>query len=437
MNRGFKRVIGLVGAVGLLAACALPGDSEDNLPPGQALPSTPSQEVLRVSGAASAGARLRITLPSIRLQKLEPEDEAQVFVVMADGRGNTSYFVTPANRSGAQRAQFDLTDVPLELTITDQTDLITVWVLVVHNTHYLATERFGLETLAASLSAGFERWLHAGEPASDPLATIVSASEGLLYEWFASVDVLGQTTIALPRDDNWRTGLDSQRSRDGGLTTVYSVQYVSADEVLRQPTPTLESERPGYRLRADELFINGTSTFDWYEGEDSTYVNTLTEGAYEIRLTQLVQRDFGMSWGSIEGERFTTYLAEARVRLVETDVADGRYGIWFHYQDDYNFVYFGLSNQGEYRVAVIRDNSNRLEVQDWTPHPGVRRGAATNTLTVQVETGGKITLSLNGERLLSFVDQTFDGGSIAFFCYAESVPATCRLERLRIWEPVD
>jgi hypothetical protein len=84
---------------------------------------------------------------------------------------------------------------------------------------------------------------------------------------------------------------------------------------------------------------------------------------------------------------------------------------------------------------VVVHNSNRVEIQDWTPHPAILRGAATNTLTIEAYSGGTYTLSANGEQLLTFKDQTFDGGSIAFFCYAQSVPATCRLERLRVWEP--
>jgi len=46
-----------------------------------------------------------------------------------------------------------------------------------------------------------------------------------------------------------------------------------------------------------------------------------------------------------------------------------------------------------------------------------------------------VALSINGERVRTFDDETFTSGSIAFFCYAQSVPATCRLERIRIWQP--
>ncbi len=96
-----------------------------------------------------------------------------------------------------------------------------------------------------------------------------------------------------------------------------------------------------------------------------------------------------------------------------------------------------MSNQGEYRAAVIVRNSNRIELQDWTQHPAIRRGAASNTLKIAASSDGDMALSVNGEQLAIFNDQTFTSGSIAFFCYAESVPTTCRLTHLRVWERTD
>jgi hypothetical protein len=389
-----------------------------------------------LSGTSGSGARLRVTVPSIKLLKAQSGTGVQLFVVLADAQGTYSYLVHPANRAGDTTDAIDLTASPLELTLSDDTTAVALWIVAVHNTRYFATEMFGLDPLVASLGNGLSDWLAGGNRMDDPLAAIVSASRGALYEWFAQAEVLGESMITFEKRDNWDVGLDSQRSPDGGLNLVYTVQYVSAADVARIPTPTPVGERTGYALVADETFEDGATPGPWYQGEDSTYVNRIVEGAYEIRLTSLVQRDFGLSWGSLEGQRFENYIIEARVRLVEDDVADARYGIWFNYQDDYNFIYFGISNAGEYRVAVVVHNSNRAEIQDWTPQPAILRGAAVNTLTIEAYSGGTYTLSANGEQLLTFKDQTFDGGSIAFFCYAESVPATCRLERLRVWEPV-
>jgi hypothetical protein len=423
---------------GILLGCTPRNDPDKVSNPSLATlpvpPPTPATDALQVNETSASGARLRVTLPSIKLLKYSPETEVQLFVVLSDPQGSYSYLLYPANRPGAEADTFDLSAFPLELSVDDRTATLSLWVLAIHNTRYEAAETFGLDSLAASLGMGFRNWLANGDPNDDPLAAVIGASKGALYEWFAGINVLGQNVITFTAEENWNVGLDSQRSPDGGLNTVYSVQYISASDVALLPTLTPTSEHPGYVLRVDETFARGQSSHSWYQGQDSTYTNQIVDGAYEIRLIDLVERDFGLSWGSLENEQFKDYIVEAQVRLVEDNAAEARYGIWFDYQDDYNFIYFGISDTGEYRVAVIQRNSNRIEVQKWTPDPILHRGAATNTLLIEADADGKITLSANAKQLISFTDRTFDGGSVAFFCYAESVPTTCRLERLRIWE---
>ena len=397
-------------------------------------PPTPSAELLKISGVSGTGARLRVTLPTVKLRRFPPEDGVQLLVVLAAPDGAYSYLLFPANRPGDARDLFDLTAHPLEIGLQPETTRAVLWVLVVHNLDYRPAERFGVDALAASLAYGFRQWLTAGDPTDDPLAAVVSASEGALYAWFANVDVMGQALVTLRAENNWGAKLSSHTSADGGLNVIYTAQYFSPEEAQYLPTATPQPQYPGYVLRVDEDFADGQSAYTWYQGQDSTYVNQVTEGAYEIRLLEIQQRDFALSWGSLEGMSFADYIVEAQVRLVEDDVQDARYGIWFNYQDDYNFVYFGISNSGEYRAAVIRENKRRVELQDWTPHPAIRTGAATNTLTIESHTNGDMTLSVNGETLGTFNDTTFTNGSVAFFCYAKSTPATCRLERLRIWE---
>jgi hypothetical protein len=402
-------------------------------------PPTPATQALQVSDLSSSGARLHVTLPSIKLLKHLPDENSQLFLALADPHGHYTYLLYPANSPGYTTDQFDLTAYPLELSIDDATSTVSLWILAVHNTRYYAAEAFGLDALASSLALGFRNWLDSGDPDDDPLAAVVSASDGALFEWFAGIDVLGQSVTTLRAEENWHAGLNSLQSGDGGLNVVYMVQYLSARDVaLLNATPTpffTNQSRPGYILRVDETFTDGISERRWYQGHDSTFINQITEGAYEIRLTAIEQRDYGLSWGSIEGESFKNYAVEAQVTLLEETVDNARYGLWFHYVDDYNFFYFGISNEGEYRVALIESNNKRREIQDWVPHPAVHPGAAINILTVETGADGAIALGINGERVLNFHDDTFEGGSVAFFCYAESVPATCRLERLRIWEP--
>jgi hypothetical protein len=397
-------------------------------------PATPAEEVLQVSGTSNTGPRLRVTLPLIKLNNRPPEEKVQLFLVLGDARGTYSYMLYPANDAGFAVDQFNLTDYPLEISLNENTSAVTLWILAVHNTRYYAAEVFGLDALVASLGLGFRNWLADGNPGDDPLAAVISASNGVLYEWFAGIDVLGENMITFEAADGWDVGLGSRASPDGGLNAVYSVHYLSSDDIALLPSPTPVPLRPGYHLLVNETFPGGISSQPWYQDQDDTYANHIIDGAYEIRLTDISQRDFGMSWGSIEGAQFKDYILEADVSLVEDNLAGAQYGLWFHYQDDYNFIYFGLSSQGEYRVAVIKDNSSQRTIQDWTPDPAIHPGMATNTLTFEAWSDGMIKLGVNGEQLLSFNDTTYDSGSIAFFCRSTAVPTTCHLTRLQIWQ---
>jgi len=436
LTRHRARALCLVGMglAWLLSACQ--SSPPENPPPASELTphATPSSDVFQVNGVTAGAARLRVTVPAVTLAVPSPDSSVQLFLVLADPDGTYSYLLFPANRSGDATEQFDLSAWPLEISLDDTSSRASLWVLAVHNRYYQAAEQYGLEALVASLGIGFHRWMTQGDALNDPLAAIVSASEGALYEWFGGIDVVGQSIVTFQADESWNIALTSHRSPDGGLNIVYTAQYVSADEAALIPTPSPDVQSGAYTLTYDETFAGGQSSLHWYEGQDSTFTNALTDGAYEIRLTDIVQREYALSWGSIEDARFTDYRAEAEVTLVEEDVQEARYGIWFNYQDDYNFLYFGIANDGRYRIAVILRNDNRLEIQDWQPHPAIRPGAATNTLSVEVSSSGDMTLGINGEPVASFNDRTFNGGSLAFFCYAKSVPTTCRLERLRIWE---
>ncbi len=400
-------------------------------------PPTPADEMIQVSGLAAAGPRLSVTLPLLKLNKRQPEEKAQLFVVIADPKGTYSYLLYPANGAGYATDQFELTDHPLEISLNDQSTRVTLWIVAVHNTRYYAAEMFGLDALVASLGLGFQNWLAEGDPQDDPLAAVVSASDGALYEWFAGIEVLGQQMITFEAQNGWNVGLDSRLSPDGGINAVYSAHHMSADDVALIPTPTLLALRPGYTLLVEDTFAGGTSTHNWFEDGDETYSNRIIDGAYEIRLTAITQRDFGVSWGSIEGEQFSDYLLEAEVSLLDEDAPNVQYGIWFHYQDDYNFIYFGLSNRGEYRVAVVQDNSTLREVKGWTSHPAILAGAARNRLQIEAAADGAITLSINGESLLTFNDPTYTSGSVAFFCRSQTIPVTCRLNNLRIWQAAE
>ena len=461
MGHKLSVLAGILCIAALLAACDGTNLERDNgsrlaPSPNQTSPPTPFAQVLQVSGTSSSADHLRLTLRAIKLLEKAPDEAVQLLIVLADPAGTYSYLLYPANRAGFVTDQFDLSSYPMELLVNESTEQVKLWVLALHNTNYRAAEQYGVDALAASLAIGFFNWVREGDPVDDPLAGVVSASKGMLFEWFAGIEVLGQSVTTFEAARGWDIPPASFHSPDGGLSVVYTMRNIDAqaraDDLATNPatitkvagtlpladtpipTITLTPTPPTYVLRVDDNFAGGINRSSWYEESNTSYTNQVVAGAYEIHLTAIEQREFGISWGSLAGAHFEDYVIEADVALLENDVVNGQMGIWFNYQDDFNFVYFGISNQGEYRAAVIFSNSNHVELADWTPHPAIRSGAATNTLRAVVRPDGRVTLSINGSEVLSYRDETFSAGGLAFFCYAESVPTTCQLKRLRVWE---
>ena len=440
-----------------LSACGIsssdPTSTQSSLTTSPPLP-TPFEETLRVNAVTQDNARLRVTIPALRFLARSPGESVQLLIVLADRAGGYSFLLHPANQTGIMADQVDLSSYPLEINLSNDTEQISLWVLALHNMRYQAAENFGVDSLVATLAQSYKNWLVTGNQTDDPLAAIVANSDGALFEWFAAVDVLGQTIIDFSVGDPWNRLLQSVSSDDGGLNMVYSSDVIS-NTADNTPTPTPTSMitqsvatsipatpvstdpgLPSYRLSVNETFETESPSINWFQEEGETYVNRITDGAYQIKLTAIREREFSQSWGSIENEAFANYRLEAEVQIVESDISDGRTGIWFNYQDDFNFLYFGISNKGEYRVALIARNQTVTEFQNWTSHPAITPGSAVNVLTVESRDDGTVTLSANGTELMSFKESTFSRGSVAFFCYAKSVPATCRLNNLKIWEEV-
>ncbi|WP_119072523.1 hypothetical protein [Aggregatilinea lenta] len=430
----------LLGLSLIAAGCGrLSGSDEPSVtePPGTTA-HTPDSDALRISSEPITGTRLRITFPSIQLPNRDADQDVQLYFLLTDDQGAYSYLLYPANRAGAASDDYALDGYPLELGINDETHRVTLWLLALHNRHYASAESFGVDALASSLAVGFRNWQRGGDTLNDPLAAVVGASDGALYEWFAGITVLGQGMIGFDPNEGWPLGDNDLTTPDGGIAATYTVQLVPSDHTVAVPsgpTPTFPTgPRTGYALAVDETFAGGVSAAAWYEGSDDTYTNRIVDGAYEIKLRDIQDRGFARSWGSIEGRQFTNYTVEAQVRLLDQDAQSAEYGLWLHYQDDFNFVYFGISNDSAYRVAVVQQNQPTRDLQPWTPSDAIQPGAATNILTAETSANGDLTVYVNGTLLGTYHDEAFTGGSVAFFCYAESVPTTCQLERIRIWQ---
>jgi hypothetical protein len=391
---------------------------------------------------------LSVTVSELRLSRAS---DTQVLAVLANGDGSPSYVLYPSNQPGVPEPTLSLADYPLQLAVQDA----ELWVLVVRHHAYPVSERIGQSEIAHQLASGFDQLQVDHSP--NPLAQIVAANKDL-QAWFGEIDVLGEFSIQLTAERNWLVGENHANSADGGFAINYAVSLTAAEdigeiisltpEVIETPlvnvpspgiTPSLstasifERDIPGYRRVISEDFSEARSTVEWFIGSDPTYSANIVNGAYQILLTALEERrnNTALSWGSIQDVTLDNYVVRARVRVLQDEVI-ARYGLWLHYRDDFNFLFFGMENTGRYRVA--RFQTGYTELSPWTSSPVVHTGSAANELEVHLN-GDTYTMAINGTPLVTTSDRAFREGRIAFFCYSESVPATCHLERIEVWIP--
>jgi len=385
---------------------------------------TPARPIVREAVYVSdPNAPLLVGLSEILLTA----EDAQILAVLADENGSPSYVLYPANQPGVLASTITLDDYPLGLDASTP----RLWVVALRHSAYPISESLGQATIASQLATGFAT-LPAELPPS-PLALLVAAQENL-WAWFGEIEVLGEMVILLDET----TGQKEAQSE--GLQLRYEVRRQAAPTatplLIQAPTAAL-SPTPfnplGYRRVVNETFQDAQSNVSWFIGSDPIYSANIINGAYQIVLNELEpeRNNIALSWGSIQNLIFDNYIIRARMRVLQADVI-ARYGLWLHYQDDFNFVFFGVENTGRYRVA--RFQTTYTELAPWTNSPQVQTGSSVNEMIVEVQ-GGMYTLKLNGETLITTSDTAFSEGRVAFFCYAESVPATCHLEELEVWIP--
>jgi hypothetical protein len=413
---------------------------------------TPVRSVARAAVyITDPAAPLHLNLGELSLLSPPAEPDTQLFIALANGDGRPAYLLFPSNQPGVPETLITLSDYPLHLA--SNPGPARLWVLALRHTAYPVAEAVGPETLAAHLALGFDGLQSDLGPA--PLAKIVAAQPDLL-PWFGQVEVIGQLLLALDME-----GQNQAVSADERLSLTYTLSLTLASPTLTDPPPPSPSEAaspssspspspspsfaptiafasrmgqaiPGYRLILRESFDNASSQVRWFIGSDPTYSASFINGAYQIALTGIdPNRDVGLSWGSIQNISFDDYVVRARMRILEPEVL-ARYGLWLHYQDDFNFVFFGVENTGRYRVA--RFQRTYTELVPWAESNSIALGADVNELEIRIE-GPNYSFMVNGQALAVASDTAFEDGRLTFFCYSQTVPATCHLEDLEIWIP--
>ncbi|MCL4878592.1 MAG: hypothetical protein KJ064_18170 [Anaerolineae bacterium] len=409
-----------------LAACSA---FEDTARP-TATPTRP-QEHEAVYTALSGENLLTVTLNELVL--LADSAETQVLAVLADGRGNVAYVLYPSNQPGVADTTFDLGEYPLQLETSAAT--VGLWVLALRHQAYPVAEKIGMSEITAELATVFNRLFAGGIlPARSPSAAVVASADHAMLQWFGEIEIIGETAITLsPSQD---IGAHHLGSPDGGFQLNYTLSR-SETTATNSPdalTPTPLDSYPGYRKVIDETFAGNRSDLRWFVDREEEYVVELNNLSYEVDLLKLDEETQSViSWGSIQDLFFDDYIVRARIRLVQPGTI-GSLGLWLHYLDGNHFLSFALNHLGQYRI--MRYQNRDIELIPWTAAAAINPGGQANLVEVHLN-GNEYTLFINGTAIASVNDDAYNNGRIAFYCYAEEIPATCRLESLEVWIPDD
>jgi hypothetical protein len=129
------------------------------------------------------------------------------------------------------------------------------------------------------------------------------------------------------------------------------------------------------------------------------------------RLHFLIKQENLTQW-SVAGKLFQDGVYEADAQA-NGGPSDNGFGLLCRFKDRKNFYHFEVSSDGYWRAGVMKDG-NWDNWDDWTPHPAILPGNATNHLKVVMK-GDTFTFFVNDQQVTQKQDKTFALGDIGVF----------------------
>lgn len=199
---------------------------------------------------------------------------------------------------------------------------------------------------------------------------------------------------------------NSTSSTASGKSTIPNTQAsgitrrVSSDQM-----PTNE-----WTMMLYEPFTN-TETGVIQGGQDDYTRSTIEQGSYALHV---FSRGL-LTWSLVDG----LYTSKTNLAIeveTTTDQPGIASGIIFRYQDDDNFYLFNVATNGLYNLELI-EHGTWTPLLEWTPSRAIAQVQqaglpTTNVLRVEL-VHNTITLFVNGTRLETTIDDTWNRGKIA------------------------
>ena len=159
-------------------------------------------------------------------------------------------------------------------------------------------------------------------------------------------------------------------------------------------------------IRTDTFDTNANNWLeDTSDDEYSLMVYDVVDGKYRWEAT--AHKSF-IGWVRSDRQSLTDFYLSVDIQQIEgSDTAD--YGVIFREDDDANFYYFGISDQGAYVLYVYFEEWDTLI--NWTDTNLIRPGKV-NRITV-IGQGSRFTFFINDQFLTEITDDTIPEGITA------------------------
>ncbi|MDX2139192.1 MAG: protein kinase [Chloroflexota bacterium] len=183
-------------------------------------------------------------------------------------------------------------------------------------------------------------------------------------------------------------------------------------------------------------FANNIGDPNWATVTDSavTEVNFAND-AYRITINQ-ISASQARSWGTLENYAWDDVRVEAVMSAsVFAQPARTRIGLWLRVQTAGDYIAFLINQNGEYFIGreTSDDSGGLVILQDWRFSSAIVTGDhQVNTLRIDSVANG-FDFYVNGVRLTTVTDDTWEFGSLAFFgATSDVVPVNFDLHYIRV-----
>lgn len=188
------------------------------------------------------------------------------------------------------------------------------------------------------------------------------------------------------------------------------------------PTPTPNWTATAQVQNAQTTFENAASNWeiiiaDTFDNNDNNWLAESSDDEYAFTNYEIVDGKYRwdttahqgfIGWARSDTDPLTDFYLSVDVRQVEgPDTAD--YGILFREDENSNFYYFAVSEQGEYALYIFLEEWDTLI--EWTETNLIIPGES-NRITIIGE-GSRFTFFINDQYLTEFIDDQIPEGLTA------------------------